>query len=367
MANYLYYQVGDFITTNKMLALERANSNIDQVHFYVADDDYAQHDWTVEPSEDINTLIDQRVQEIRDQHGYVCLWYSGGYDSQTILDSFVRQKIRLDEVIIYTKKWLSTDHVHHLECVAAYSYAMRIKNTTQPWLHINVVNYDQNAPFKFYRDHKDDWIYQDHGSFASVTKSNRSLNSQLVDDYKRIVNTTNRLDINGVDKPRLNLVNGNWYMQMPDRLLQAYFDSPYDLFYISPCAVKINIKQTWLAIKWFETFKECSHEFVHNIQGNKCSDMYYREWNLGFGRNDVYNTISKYGLVKSTLGPDPYSEESLLLAEILKTHEPDLLTIWQSGLDHMKTTQAKNWEENQGLRTILSKPIFVKKFTNHYE
>lgn len=367
MANYLYYQVGEFKTTNKMLALERANNNIDQVHFYVADDEYARHDWTVEPVEHINTLIDQRVQELRDQYGYVCLWYSGGYDSQTILDSFVRQKIRLDEVVIYTKKWLPTDHVHHLECVAAYSHAMHIKNTTQPWLHINVVNYDQNAPFKFYKDHRDDWIYQDHGSAASLSKSNRKFNSDAVAEYKRIVNIANRIDINGIDKPRVNLVNDHWYMQIPDRLLQPYFDSPYDLFYFSPAAVKINIKQTWLVIKWFETFKECSHEFVHNIQGNKKFDVYFRDWNLGFGRSDVHNNISKYGQVKNTLGSGIYTEESLLLAEILKKQDPKLLTIWQSGLEYMKTTQLENWEENQGLKNILSKPIFVKKFTNHYE
>jgi hypothetical protein len=48
------------------------------------------------------------------------------------------------------------------------------------------------------------------------------------------------------------LYNNKWYSQAPDKAFYDFFESPYELFYLSPAATKIYIKQTWLAIKWFE-------------------------------------------------------------------------------------------------------------------
>ena len=56
---YLYYQVGDYKTTNKLLAVEAAGGDMSRVHFYFADDEHRRHDWTSEPEESVHELIDQ--------------------------------------------------------------------------------------------------------------------------------------------------------------------------------------------------------------------------------------------------------------------------------------------------------------------
>jgi hypothetical protein len=358
--DYLNYRVDDFVTTNKLAAAEKANNNFDNIHFYFADDAHSKFDWTVEPQEDINDLIDQRVREIRDQYAYVALWYSGGYDSQSILDSFVRQNIRLDEIVIYSRRWM--EHEYNVEHIHAYNYANYVKKIHQPWMNINVLYYDHNSLFDFYKTYGHDWIYKDFGSRISFNKPNRSNTAHFQKEFRTFVNTIGRVDINGVDKPKVNLYNNKWYSQAPDKAFYDFFESPYELFYLSPAATKIYIKQTWLAIKWFEQLENISHELVHKIQGHQAGGDLYAKWNLCLGRSHVHDQIAKYGLFKMLLGFGERPFETRAMLDALQTQDTRLYQIWKSGVDFIKQSQPENWEPNTGLKTILSRPIFVKDF-----
>lgn len=362
ITDYLYYKVDDFVTTNKLTAVEKAGNDLGKIHFYFADDEHAKHDWTVEPEEDINDLIDQRVREIRDQYPYVALWYSGGYDSQSILDSFIRQNIRLDEIVIYSRPWL--DHQYNIEHEYAYRFADYVKKTHWPGLKINVIFYNHQSLFDFYQYYGTDWIYHDYGSLACFNKYHRASTAYFQKEFRDIANTIGRVDINGVDKPRVNLYQGKWYSQMPDRALYFVFNSPYELFYISPSATKLYIKQTWMAIRWFESLQNCSHELVHQVQSHQCSGEVYAQWNLGVGRSNVHDFIAKTGIFKAMfmgVGTNPLETRDMVAA--LQIQNPEVYKIWKTGVDKMATSQAKNWEGDIGLKTVLSNPIFVKDFT----
>lgn len=359
ITDYLYYQVGDFTSTNKLSAIEKAGNDISKVHFYFADDAHSKFDWTVEPEEDIDYLIDQRVREIRDQHAYVALWYSGGYDSQTILDSFIRQKIRLDEIVIYSRPWLN--HEYNVEHEHAHRFAEYFKKVHQPWTNINVIFYNHQSLFDFYQYYGSNWIYQDYGSLACFNKYHRASTAFFQKEFRNIANTVGRVDINGVDKPRVNLYQDKWYSQMPDRALYFVFNSPYELFYISPAATKLYIKQTWLAVKWFESLSNCSHELVHKIQSQNCSGEVYSQWNIGVGRSNVHDFIAKNGIFKAMfmgVGTDPL--ETREMVSKLSIQDSKVYNIWKSGVDYMTRSQSHNWEENLGLKIILSNPIFLK-------
>jgi hypothetical protein len=359
-ADYLYYQVGNFKTTNKLTAIEQANGNLDQVKFYFNDDDQLRYDWTVEPEEDIDELVNQRVREIRDQYGYVSLWYSGGFDSQTILDSFVHQNIRLDEVVIYHRPWFN--HEYNVEHIYAYNYANYVKKTYQPWLKINVIQYSYEAQFDFYRAYGTDWIYKESGAFTCFTKTSRYTTATFQKEFSALIKIPGRVDINGVDKPRVNLYNNKWYSQAADNLYVYYLDSPYEMFYISPAATKLYIKQTWLAIKWFEQLENISHELVHKIQSHDAGGLLHEAWNRGIGRHQVYDQIAKYGLFKLLMCTTERGEQSQIMTNKLLTQDPELYRIWKTGVDFIKQTQPQNYTSN-GLRTISSQPIFVKDFT----
>ena len=59
-------------------------------------------------------------------------------------------------------------------------------------------------------------------------------------------------------------------------------------------------------------------------------------------------------------GEQPFETQTML--DALQTQDTRLYQIWKSGVDFIKQSQPENWEPNTGLKTILSRPIFVKDF-----
>ena len=57
-------------------------------------------DWTTEPQESFLELCKERALRIRDSYSHVALSFSGGSDSYFILDTFLKNNIKLDELVI---------------------------------------------------------------------------------------------------------------------------------------------------------------------------------------------------------------------------------------------------------------------------
>ena len=359
MTDWLYYTVGTVSTTNKLTAVEAAGGDMSRVHFYFADREHGLHDWTQEPEQTLTDLIDQRVSQLRDQNNYLCLWYSGGYDSQTILDSFVRTNTRLDEILIYDRQWI--DQVHNMkEDKLAYAYACSIKKNHQPWLRIRVVQYDPQAIFDFYQHHGNDWIYHDRGSFPGFTKQNRANTAQWQKEFRSLAQQPGRLDINGVEKPRVNLVDGKWYAQMSDRTLYYFFDCPYELFYISPAATEIYIKQCYMVIDWMEQQPGVSHNWVHRVQSNDLGPEIYAEWNRACGRSSVHNKIASGGLYKHLLGNGVDAVEGRALISAVRTQHETVFKHWHHGLTNLQNRFAYCWNPKSGFDTVMSQAIYLR-------
>ena len=53
-----------------------------------------------EPKESWEELLRQRALQIRQHYDYVRLWYSGGADSHTVLLTYLKNKIPLDEIVM---------------------------------------------------------------------------------------------------------------------------------------------------------------------------------------------------------------------------------------------------------------------------
>ena len=358
MTDWLYYRVGDIATTNKLSAVEAAGGDLSQVHFHFADEVHALYDWTQEPHETLDNLIDQRVRQLRDNHDYLCLWFSGGYDSQTILDSFVRTNTRLDEILIYNRQWF--EHEHNLEDKLAYKHACWVQKNYQPWLHIRVVQYDPQAIFDFYTHHGGDWIYHDRGCFPGFTKQNRANTARWQKEFRPLAEQSGRLDINGAEKPRVNLVNGQWFAQMPDRAVYYYFDCPYELFYMSPAATKIYIKQCHTVIKWMEQQPDVDHAWVHQVQSNNLGPEIYAQWNRACGRTNVHDSISAGGLYKHLVGGGVSALEGQKLVSASKTQHISAHEHWRRGLGYIESRFGHCWDPKSGFTTVLREAIYLR-------
>lgn len=109
-------------------------------------------DWSNEPVESLKELYKQRAQQLRDKYDYLVLWFSGGSDSTGILNAFVENNIKLDEVVthyplsIIEKKIVDFDPNNRDEKNVIFEYTMVAKPRlqelakTNPEIKITVVD-----------------------------------------------------------------------------------------------------------------------------------------------------------------------------------------------------------------------------------
>lgn len=93
-----YYTVGDFKTYSKMEAIELADQLKKLPRWHFNDLEYSSYNWTVEPVETLKELYARRAREIREKYDHVVIFYSGGIDSENIVDTFVENNIPFDEL-----------------------------------------------------------------------------------------------------------------------------------------------------------------------------------------------------------------------------------------------------------------------------
>jgi hypothetical protein len=93
-----YYLVGNYKTYSKIDALEHAHLFNTPVKWIFNDDVFSTHPWHIDTQEDIKKLYKKRAEQIREKYDYIVVWYSGGVDSFTVLNSFRENGIHVDEI-----------------------------------------------------------------------------------------------------------------------------------------------------------------------------------------------------------------------------------------------------------------------------
>jgi hypothetical protein len=142
-----YYQVGQELFTNKMLALHCAGKNKSKVKWNFHDEIYSKKDWTKRPNGTLKDLYKERAQQLRDQYDYLTVNFSGGADSWNILNSFLSNGIKIEE--IYTRwglaerKFTAADYLNNDEgnTGSEFEYAVLpvLKYIEKNYPEINIV------------------------------------------------------------------------------------------------------------------------------------------------------------------------------------------------------------------------------------
>jgi hypothetical protein len=278
-----YYLVDNQRVYSKIKAIELANGDMSRVHFNWMEDTWQSIDWTIEPTESWKSLLKTRCQQIRDKYDYVALWYSSGYDSHTILRSFVDNNILLDELLIYDRR----DFFPDPEVAIAITHAEYIKNTYYPNLKINVIKVNYKNLENFYKNNTD-WVYY-AGCSLKLIKTARYFSTTMMPEFVSTTEQSNRGDIMGIDKPKVLLRDNQWYAFCTDGSVVDFMGSKQENFYYSSDLPQLHVKQCYNVIRWFESLSELTSELIHNIQGRdrnkfRLHSEYYEPWNIGMGR-----------------------------------------------------------------------------------
>ena len=261
-----YYQLYGKKYYSKFQAILDAK-NGDHPEFIFNDKEFSAQNWAIEPLESLLEIYRQRALQLRAKYDHLVLCYSGGSDSTTILHSFLHNNIPLDEIFCYgpfdTTQGLngvpdnSAEYMYREIDLVAMPYLRELSKT----YNFKVTHHSwANDMLTGYKDA--DWIWNEVNCrlSPSMIARNRLHNSRnhlnLVDKGKRVA------FIYGVDKPRIILKNGTYYVAFLDLILQQSVglggiatNSDWDcdeFFYWTPDMPKLIIKQAHMVKKFFE-------------------------------------------------------------------------------------------------------------------
>lgn len=261
-----FYKVDSLKFYSRFDAEQVSTKSNKPITWHFNDEEFSNFDWTVEPVQSLAELYAARARQIRENYDYIVLWYSGGADSQNILDSFVNNNIPLDEIASYTnynatKKtddWLNAE-IYNLTVPAV----KHIQETTQPWVKHTIVDISQLAvDFFKNRINKFDWIYNTN-FYLGPNNIARTFIVESQPSWQKLIDQGKRVAfVWGVEKPKIAGVNGNYYTMFTDTVdhavpvaqqLNSTDGIFHELFYWSPDCKDLLAKQAHVIKKFFKS------------------------------------------------------------------------------------------------------------------
>lgn len=356
------YQVDGRFYDGKVQALQAANGDINCVKLYFLDQEWSTVDWTSPPTESWQELVDRRCHQLRNRYRRLTLFFSGGYDSITILNGFIRNNISLDELIVWERPWIPT-------IKNEVNYALRLAENVKKyhWPTVQITHLVRNLDHmqKFYQANKDNWIMSP-GNFIHPTKLMRDWEFENFLSLRGKNQNPDHGYIEGRDKPRLDFVDNKWYATMNDNLAHWIMGGGSEPFYFAEDLPELHVKQCYMMVEWLEKNFDVTHELVHKIQSHM-SPSIYEQWNLAVGRDTVFDDMARYGLgakTKDTGGIN--SADSVIARKYLEDTEKESYKIWKNGIDTIRAVWPDCWDnQTNGIKSVISEQHYMRDFRSH--
>jgi hypothetical protein len=301
-------------------------------------------------------LMLDRCTQIRNRYDHVSLMYSGGYDSHTILKTFVDNNIRLDTILLFQKEYYDNSY----DWRPSLNYAKLVKKYKQPWLEIKIVALKANQILDIYNRYKEHWIYKSNKFCAGKSQTWYLLEHQSL--IFNQINKKNGIILWGQEKPMLDFHDGCYYARLHDDQVYQYLNTKNgEPFYLSYNFPELYVKQCWMAVNFYESLDAVNNQIIHQNQGGTNIGLSYRKYNLALGRECLQHDMAlyKYYTVdwKNNMILDEtnrkFTKESIELNRYFNKHDIIIKKYHEGALDYIGSKFGV-------LPTILSKAYKMK-------
>lgn len=368
------YRCGDRVFYSKLDAIDYHAKTGIHPHWDFNEEVFNSYNWKLEPKETLSELYKQRALQIRNLYDYVIIPYSGGADSFNVLDTFLSNDIKVDEVATFInyEGTKDRDHYYNAEPFRVVAPTIEKLKDQYPWIKHTVVDITKLIIDQFSDDtNKFDWFYNKNMFFSPNTVATANIGIKLP-QWKKIIDSGKKVCIVwGMDKPRLVHVDGKFVFRFLDiidvNVLSMSGNCPYvdEAFYWTPDQPKIVIKQAHILKNYMNSFLLTSPFISTNksdlafkeYQGKKywlsvhgVHSLIYPSWDI--------NTFTN-GKPKScvyTIRDDWFWKES---NSIVQSHvwEMGIQKIWDMVPDYWKNDPS---DIHRGLKGCWSKDYFLE-------
>jgi len=267
-----FYQCNGISFRSKVDACIYSDTVKKPVRWVFTQQHYDRHNWRTEPTQTLDELYDMRARELREQYDYVILSYSGGADTNNILESFIRQGLHIDEIVTNhitraTEKFTILDPKnfsasnfaaeHQLQAIPRLQYIHdRLPKTKLTVLDVSDTVLDAIASINDV-----DWTLHrnDHLSVGQLFRYNYFYFSQLKKQFDKNLRIC---IITGADKPRTIIQSdGSFNVFFTDTAAniasidvfnEDYSNVKTELFYWADTTAPLVCKQAHVIKRWLE-------------------------------------------------------------------------------------------------------------------
>jgi hypothetical protein len=259
-----FFEVGKAKFYSQIEAIEVSKRFNLPIKWNFNDEAFSSYNWLIEPEETISQLYIKRCEQLREKYDYLVLFYSGGADSDNILNHFIDNNIKLDEVVSIVNYEGSQDKlsVWNAEIFeVAIPNIERMRNK-QPNLKHTIIDMTEII-LENYKSLNFDDIYSINACWTPFTSIRGNL-KMTQEHWRKLFSNGKKVGfIYGIDKPKLIIdkeQNFNFSFSclgvtnaIPPSIQRRNSDWEFDeLFYWSPDFPKIVIKQCHIIKNFFK-------------------------------------------------------------------------------------------------------------------
>ena len=227
-----YWEYAGTRYKNKFRAIDAANGKIKRITFHAYEDvAFNNYTWSIEPATSLKQLQKERALQLRDTYDYIKLWFSGGADSTTMLNTFLDNNIHVDEIGVY-RSATDGDFDNNLGEYEINTHTLPYLKSIQHLIPKTKIKIIKHGKEYFDSVLGDKWFY---------TKSSLSLRHT----YFPKINGKNFCNLLGCLDPIVITNNGNWYSEIWDTSSIAELTNirNVEMFYTTSSMPELHAKQ----------------------------------------------------------------------------------------------------------------------------
>lgn len=285
-----YYLVGNTRYANDFAAMSAWCKDRTQRLEYVFDAPKLWNsDWTAEPTKSVEELCDDFTREIATKYDDICIGYTGGTDSNTVLRSFLRCGVKNVRLVRQNSvASLSPQRKNEGELIQKalyYHHGIKLRELGYTYTERNMTNFNLKHYQKTADDFQDGTTYGNHYIDTIIPSSYNVRQTDDVLDNMLLPKAGRRsCFIMGFEKPRLTIIDGMWCLQHVSGMFGSalqWIDPSAQLiyYYMDNDAPDIHKKITWQKIRCVEKIiRRERYAFNTDVNwANKVGNKHYSE------------------------------------------------------------------------------------------
>lgn len=264
MTHQGYYIVNGVKYFDKIQAILEANKTLADIEWNFHEEKLRSIKWYIEPPLPLTTYYKLRAEQIRNEYDYVVIMFSGGADSRNVINSFLNNGVKIDEIVSSIPETGLNNYQPNSQNLDAENAASEWELSVYPFLK-NISNFYPNIKitsndlFKNILDYKtDEWLYQSSDWIHPSTVARYKLEN--LKHIKNLAEQGKKIGIiYGIDKPFLTYENNNWLASTIYDLTVNVATKPFDndysnvdvvLFYYTADLPELMVKQAHVLARW---------------------------------------------------------------------------------------------------------------------